>query len=88
MCPSTGPCSASRRPISQGYLVHDTAAGVTGDGDPGDSLLFVSRIWRDVVTSIVSFTAGPLLFVFDKAIYQQEIRNFGLFQAKTSDYGL
>ena len=38
--PTTGPCPASRRPISQGYLVHDTtAAGVTDDGDPGDSLL-------------------------------------------------
>ena len=59
--PSTGPCPASRRPISQGYLVHDTtaAAGVTDDGDPGDSLLYLSRIWRDVVTSIVSFTAVP-----------------------------
>ena len=31
---------------------------------------------------------GPLLFVFDEAIYQQEICNFGLFQAKTSNYGL
>ena len=31
---------------------------------------------------------GPLLFVFDEAIFQHEIRNFGLFQAKTSDYGL
>ena len=39
--------------------MHDTtnAAGVTGDGDPGDTLLFVSRIWRDVVT-IISFTAA------------------------------
>ena len=32
--------------------------------------------------------AGPLLFVFDEAIFQHQIRNFGLFQAKTSDYGL
>ena len=31
---------------------------------------------------------GPLLFVFDEAIFQHQIRNFGLFQAKTSDYGL
>ena len=31
---------------------------------------------------------GPLLFVFDKAIFQHKIRNFGLFQAKTGDYGL
>ena len=31
---------------------------------------------------------GPLLFVFDEAIFQHEIRNFGLFQAKTNDYGL
>ena len=31
---------------------------------------------------------GPLFFVFDEAIFQHQIRNFGLFQAKTSDYGL
>ena len=31
---------------------------------------------------------GPLLFVFDEAIFQHKIRNLGLFQAKASDYGL
>ena len=44
--------------------MHDTTAGgVTGDGgDPGDSLLYLlSRIWRDVVTIIVSFTAALLV---------------------------
>ena len=39
-------------------------------------------------TRKISINTGPLLFVFDEAIFQHEIRNFGLFQAKTNDYGL
>ena len=31
---------------------------------------------------------GPLLFVFDEAIFKHKIHNFGFFQAKTSDYVL
>ena len=34
------------------------------------------------------YAYGPLLFVFYKAIFQHKIHNFGLFHAKTSDYGL
>ena len=46
--PSTGPCPASRRPISQGYLVHDTtAAGVTDGWDPGEFVV-------DLIGSLVS----------------------------------
>ena len=40
------------------------------------------------VTCYTLKVSGPLLFVFDEAIFQHKIRNFGLFQAKTSDYGL
>ena len=40
------------------------------------------------VVVVVVVTVGPLLFVFDEAIIQHKIRNFGFFQAKTSDYGL
>ena len=39
-------------------------------------------------TLVSHFVSGPLLFVFDEAIFQHKIRNFGLFQAKTSNYGL
>ena len=37
--------------------MHDTTAAAGDGGDPGDSLLYLSRIWRDVVT-IISYTAA------------------------------